>query len=269
MKIVCTGHEGQIGSRLLKAGVEPLSCDVTNRGEVTQELSRVKPDVVLHLAAMTSVDWCEANYEKAMSVNTLGTNVLMELADKILGEGKVVLISSEQVFDGKKGMYTERDQPNPVNNYGYTKAGAEAVANLYGAKIIRISRCFDSKSADISAYMQKLEKHESVRVPDFFFRSYCHMDFIADAFLKYATRFKDMPPILHIAGSHSCSFYDLMMMIADEYGYDTDLVTPRGEESGYVPRPHRTGLNVSLATALKIPIYTIPQSIKRMKHERL
>lgn len=268
MNIAITGSEGQIGSRLTRLGCESLLCDITKATEVERELHRVNPDVVLHLAAMTNLEWCEEHYAEALAVNVKGTAIVCEMAEKVIGQGKVAIVSSDQVFNGKKGNYKEEDDPDPINNYGITKFGAEGVAQLYGDKIIRISRCFDSKSKDILEYLAKLENNEEIFVPDFIHRSYCHLDFMACSLMKYAEIFDETPEILHIAGFQGMSFYFLMRKIADLYGYDLDLLNPRGEESGHAPRPHRTGLDVSKAIDLKIPIYHLTYSIERLKHER-
>lgn len=268
-KIAVTGALGQLGSRLVRMGAEPLTCDITDKKDVEGALDRVKPDVVLHLAAHTSVDWCENHRDEAITVNTYGTNTVCQVAEEVIGVGKVVVISSDQVFDGQKGQYKEDDEQNPVNYYGRSKLGAEAIANLYGVKIIRISRCFDSKSADISSYLKKLENNQEIHVPDFFFRSYCHLDLMAEMFGWYAYNFEKMPRLLHLASSFSCSFYHLMQTIADFYGYDLDLVCPRGEEAGHTPRPHNAGLDISFAHKLGFRIPTVGESIRKMKNERL
>lgn len=266
MKIAITGHEGNIGSRLVRLGCEPLCCDVTNSADVYNELQRVKPDVVLHLAAMTSVDWCEKHYQETLAVNVFGTSVVCEQAEKVLGAGRVALISTDQVFDGKKGLYSEEDLPNPINNYGFSKLGAEAVANLYGIKIIRISRCFDSKSKDINAYLRQLEKGEEIFVPNLT-RSYLHMDFVALDFLEYAKRFDEMPSLLHIAGQSSCAFVSLMLAVAQKQRLPLVNIHGRGDEPGYVKRPWFNGLDVSLMKSLNLPVYDLYNSIQKLGFE--
>ena len=268
MKIATTGSEGNIGRRLVALGCESLSCDVTNPKEVESELHRVKPDVILHLAAMTSVDWCEKNFEKAVSVNVFGTNVVCEMAEHVLGAGKVAVISSDMVFDGKKGNYSEYDEVNPINNYGLTKVSAEGVAHLYHRnKIVRLSRCFDSKSKDISEYVESLKKGEEIYVPEHIRRSYCHLDLITLSILHYAQNFYKMPEVLNIAGTYHTSFWELMRMVAVQIWANPVLVKNRGELPGFSPRPHKTGLDVSLAKKVGVPIYPVEDSVKRLALE--
>ncbi len=267
MKIAITGSRGCLGHRIVNLGAVSLICDVTDKREVESELRRVKPDVIIHAAAISSAEECEKKYEKAVQVNIRGTNVVCEAASDVIGDGKIVLISSDQVFDGKRGDYKENDEPNPVHNYGITKTFAEGVAQLYDNKVLRISRCFDSHSRDISEYLTRLENNIEIEVPKFITRSYCHMDFMAEMIWMYAQQFDQMPEILHLGSTHSMRYCDFVFAIAEEFGYDTDLVSARGEAPGFAPRPHRCGLNVSVARKLGFQIPTITDSILRMKCE--
>ena len=270
MKIGITGSEGQLGSRLVKLyGAEPLLCDVRSRSEVESEISRVQPKVIIHLAGHSSVDWCEENYDDAVATNVFGTSLVCQVAHDILGQGKVVLVSTDQVFNGDTGYYKEDDEPDPINNYGLTKLAAEGVARMYDNKVVRISRCFDSKSKDIADYLYQLGKQNKIVVPEHIERSYCHLDFMAEALYNYATRFNDMPEILHIAGAFPVTFHSFMMMVAREHGFSGDMVVERREMKGFAPRPAKCGLNVNLATSLALPIYHPRTSVEQMKHERL
>jgi dTDP-4-dehydrorhamnose reductase len=241
-----------------------LLCDVRSREEVEAALGRSKPDVVLHLAAMTSVDWCEENEPEAVSVNVYGTALVCEVASDLMGEGKVVVLSTDQVFNGLTGDYKEDAEPDPINVYGKTKLAAEQVADLYDNRAIRISRCFDENSKDIQEYIGWLKRGKEVYVPGFMWRSYCHAQIVAEMVWKYAQDFDKMPPILHLAGANPYSFHDLMLNIAAYYKLDTNLVCKRGDKPGYAPRPFRTGLNLELAKSLGFQPPFLPQSIERL-----
>src|SRR3972149_5438819 len=97
-KIAVNGYSGKIASRLIGLGAIPLRADITNKTAVERELSTVMPDVIIHAAAISSIDKCQIDYEKAISVNVYGTNIVCETAEEVVGKEKVVLISSEQVF---------------------------------------------------------------------------------------------------------------------------------------------------------------------------
>ena len=162
--IAVTGYKGQIGRRLVSLGAIPLKCNILDRTEIANELRSVNPDIIIHAAGISSIDKCEQDYELALAVNVWGFNNVCELA----GDGKVVLLSSEQVFDGVAGNYKEDDEPNPINNYGHSKLGAEAIAQLYGDKIIRLSRDFSN------------------------------LDYASRAIMYYVEHITEMPILLHI-----------------------------------------------------------------------
>lgn len=100
--------------------------DVTNRYEVKDIFDDFRPDLVLHLAAETNLEYCEANPDVAEAVNALGTETVSE--EVRVRDATIVYISTAGVFDGRKeGLYTEADAPNPIMTYGRTKLDGEHV----------------------------------------------------------------------------------------------------------------------------------------------
>lgn len=267
MKIACTGYKGRIGSRLVALGAVPLDCDVTDEDAVKAELLLVHPDIVVHAASMASIAECEGKgYERAIMVNFRGTNIVCQEAKRV--GAKVVYLSTEQVFDGIKGNYFEEDEPNPINDYGRSKLGGEAVTRLYDGKVIRLSRGISRESGkDIDNYINDLKAGKEIQVPDFINRSYSHLDYLAGGVLDFAKRFEEMPNLLHLGGSLSISFYDLMVMIADKIGLRWDLVCPRSKEIKELPRPLNCGFDVSLAVSLKVPVHPFPKTVDRLANE--
>ena len=256
MKISITGRSpGRIRERLLSLGAVALSCDITNPRQVEKEIRREKPDVIIHAAALTSVDECHKDYEKAIQVNFRGTNHVCEAASNVLGDGHVVLISSDHVFDGKQGNYKESDEPNPASDaeYGLTKLAAEGITQLYGNKILRMSKGISKDDPDVKEIMNGVRN-----VPTFIRRSYCHLDYLAVGIWAYANSFEKMPEILHLGGTEVLSFYELARMINPD-------TKPRSEDLyGYSPRPFSCGLDVSLARKHGIPLFTPEQSVERL-----
>jgi dTDP-4-dehydrorhamnose reductase len=142
MKILITGAAGMLGSSLcpiLKQkghevyatdinttdkGIEYL--DVRNFEKVHTFMERVKPDMVMHLAAETDVDKCELEPDHAYLTNTIGTQNVALVCQKY--DIEMVYISTIGVFDGEKSEpYTEFDEPNPINVYGKSKLWGERV----------------------------------------------------------------------------------------------------------------------------------------------
>jgi dTDP-4-dehydrorhamnose reductase len=131
MRIVITGHKGQLGRALQEvlAGEELLGLDlpehdITDPTTIVDLVVDFQPDLVIHGAAMTNVDGCERNPDLAFRVNTLGTQ---NLALACMRSGApMVHISTNDVFDGSLGRpYYEWDTPTPRSVYARSKAAAE------------------------------------------------------------------------------------------------------------------------------------------------
>jgi dTDP-4-dehydrorhamnose reductase len=116
--------------------------DLAQEDEVRQALARIRPDVVIHTAAIPDLDICEAEPAKAYLVNVHGTRRVLEAAREV--GAAVVYISTDAVFDGKKSTpYVESDLANPPTVYGRTKLrGEQIVQTLSNHWIFRVSVLF-------------------------------------------------------------------------------------------------------------------------------
>ena len=142
-KILITGAEGQLGKALQrelgdKFDIFPtartfnksisnrsIKClDITERTDVELSLHEVKPDIIINCAAFADVDCSEINKSKAHLVNVVGLKNLIQASDR---DTYFVQISSDYVFDGDSGPYSEEDPTYPVNYYGKTKLEAENI----------------------------------------------------------------------------------------------------------------------------------------------
>lgn len=131
MRIVITGHRGQLGAALkeLLADQELLlvdlpEYDITDPYSIIDSIISFRPDVVIHGAAMTNVDNCERDPEKAFRVNALGTQNIALACDRCGAD--MVHISTNDVFDGTLDRpYNEWDVPAPRSVYARSKAAAE------------------------------------------------------------------------------------------------------------------------------------------------
>ncbi len=107
--------------------------DITDETAVADALEAAQPDIVLHLAAYTDVAKAEKEREQCWAVNVAGTRHVARHAP-----GRLVHFSTDYVFDGERGLYTETDAPNPSNYYSLTKTVAEEAArSARNALIVR------------------------------------------------------------------------------------------------------------------------------------
>lgn len=120
-RILITGGEGMLGSYFTE-GRKPGSndLDVTDAKAVQIEVEQSKPEIIIHVAALTDLAVCENNPEHAFFVNAVGTYNVARAAQSI--GAKMVYVSTSGVFDGvKEESYEATDAPNPVTVYGHSK----------------------------------------------------------------------------------------------------------------------------------------------------
>jgi dTDP-4-dehydrorhamnose reductase len=131
-RAIITGAAGLIGQYLVKTaprlapdwdvqGLTRADLDLTDRANVERTWQSIKPDAVIHCAALSRTKDCEHYPEQARRINVEATAHLVKLSWDI----PFIFLSSGEVFDGRTGWYGETDEPNPINVYGQTKLEAE------------------------------------------------------------------------------------------------------------------------------------------------
>jgi dTDP-4-dehydrorhamnose reductase len=145
-RAIITGAAGLIGQYLVKSaprwaphwevqGLTRADLDLTDRANVERTWQSIKPNAVIHCAALSRTKACEQDPEQASRINVEATAHLAQLSPNI----PFIFLSSGEVFDGKTGWYGETDEPNPINVYGQTKLEAEQVLlQNPGRTVVRI-----------------------------------------------------------------------------------------------------------------------------------
>lgn len=143
MKILITGGSGTLGKELIKlldstgnTVLYPPSSemDITDYSACINIFDEYKPDLVIHCAAYTDVKASEKNINKSIKSNVIGTSNIVLACEK--HQVKLVHISTDHVFDGKKGNYKTDDYINPITKYAKSKGAAELVARMYDNSLI-------------------------------------------------------------------------------------------------------------------------------------
>ena len=160
MRILVTGAAGQVGARVvaalddhdvLAAGHNVV--DLADREQVEQVVAEFAPDVVVNAAAMTNVDACERDPERAFAVNALGVRVLAQATAR--RGAHLVHVSTDYVFDGTATRpYDEWDAVHPISEYGRSKLGGEHEVERHAASwaMIRTSWVFGRRGTDLVSW---------------------------------------------------------------------------------------------------------------------
>jgi dTDP-4-dehydrorhamnose reductase len=215
-----------------------LVTDLSNEGECKRVVDTTKPDRIIHTAAMAIVDECENQPDRAMIVNGILPGELARFSQRF---GIPMLhISTDAVFDGMRGGYSEEDDPNPLGVYAKSKLlgenevlrenteGLIARVNFYGFSL-RGNRSL------AESFVDKLESKVGMNgFTDIQFCTLYVMD-LAETLIKMLD--KNLKGIFHTTSSECISKYEFGVRIAKKFGFSKDLIKPISvKDSGLVAR---------------------------------
>lgn len=260
VRIGVTGPRGRLGSELVRRGCIPLKCDVTDPAWITAVLEYARPDVVIHCAAITEVDECERRPLLATEVNAIGTWNLARAFN-----GPIVYLSTDYVFDGQDGPYSEGDRPNPLSVYGWSKLGGEVVIRARGNPrdlIVRTTILFDRWSENfVTRVAYQLLAGKTFSLPADLYGSPTYVPHLAAGILSAIK--KGTNGIVNLTGWRVVSRYELGQWVAGALELDRERIA-RGEASGVAGRPLRAGLTTSRARSLGLPVGDPIEGIKEV-----
>lgn len=230
MKILVTGAQGRLGSRLIETlqhetyGVDIDTLDITDAERVFEEITKAAPDWVIHCAAMTAVDECARQPDLALRINGLGTKNIA-LACQAL-DAAMVYISTNEVFDGQNtGTILEYDTPNPINAYGYSKWVGEQIVmqHLQKFMIVRTSWLFAHGGRNfIQAILARAQAGDPLRVVVNEVAVPTYNDDVAAAIIQLVAA--GQYGIYHVVNEGRASRWAFAREILDQMGYtDTSI----------------------------------------------
>jgi dTDP-4-dehydrorhamnose reductase len=248
--------------------------DLLDAGRLRDLFSEIKPDAVIHAAAIADIDFCEKNKESASAVNVGVTKEIVQLCSR--SGARLVHCSTDTVFDGIKGFYTESDPPKPVNYYGETKVQAEKVV-LEGYPSAAIPRlalvmglpAMGGGNSFLSRMLSALDQGKEVGVPDEEIRSPMDVISLARALLELAGN--DYSGFIHLACNDTMNRFVMSQRIVELMGYPVELVVVKnaGNIPGRAPRPRDVSLDNSKArSVLKTPMLSLDDSVRLVLESR-
>lgn len=268
-KILITGSNGLLGQKLvhllsgsndfdtvatsrganrlpLTAHYQYRTLDITNRAEVAAVMQQEKPDVVIHTAAMTNVDQCETEKDACWAQNVTSTGYLIEACKE--NDTFLLHLSTDFIFDGKSGPYSEEAAPNPISFYGWSKFAAERLVQnstirwAIARTVLVYGIAQDMSRSNIILWVRKsLEEGKNIKVVTDQWRTPTLAEDLAIGCLLIVQ--KEAQGIFNISGKDLLTPYEMALKTADYFHLDASLISPVDASTFSQPalRPPKTG----------------------------
>lgn len=272
-KILITGSNGLLGQKLVELltqtathhivatargenrlpftdGYEYQSMDITNREQVQEVVANVKPNVIIHTAAMTNVDQCETEKTSCWAQNVSSVEYLVDACEKI--DCFLLHVSTDFIFDGKSGPYKEDAEANPISFYGWSKYAAEKVVSNSNIRwaiartVLVYGIAHDMSRTNIILWVKKsLEDGKNIKVVTDQWRTPTLAEDLAKGCALIAE--KEAEGIFNISGKDFLTPYEMAIMTADYFKLDKSLISQADSTTFSQPakRPPRTGFDLS------------------------
>lgn len=280
MKILVIGAGGFTGKylyNLLKEKYEVIGTsttdenfiklDLSKQDEINTILGKEKPDIICLPAGITYMDYIERHVQESKKVNVGGTKCVVDYCKE--NNCKLIFFSSDAIFDGKKGPYSENDVPKPISEYGKQKLEAEkTVERLDNFAIIRTSSIYgwDKRKLNfVSRLIDDLKNNKEVKVPiDQFFTPTYVID-LAYTTLKIIE--KKTNGIYNVTGPDFLSREEIALKVCEVFKLKKELIIPiKSSELKQIGKRTKYGglINKKIVEELDISLRGIEEGLKDM-----
>lgn len=292
-RILIIGSNGMLGQRLAEyfsstnnyelmcasaepesfvQGVDYKNVDITKKNEVRKLILNFFPDFVINAAGYTNVDKAENERELAWKINVNGVENIALYSWTI--DAHMIHISTDYIFDGKKGPYSENDKPCPISYYGRTKLAGENSIRTSGVRytIIRTNVLYGpakyGRPDFVKWVINSLRSGQEIKIVTDQYNNPTYIDDLVDAIHKIILFKKE--GIYNIAGKEIISRYDFTLKIADYFDLNKKLIKPilTKDLNQAAPRPLKSGLIILKAMVeLDYKPHEYEESFELMKKE--
>lgn len=269
--LLLTGATGYIGRRLAPAfqgpfrvfrasrtaaGPGALDLDLADPDSIRRAFDAAAPKVVVHTAAESDPDACERDPERAKRMNVDAVKTLAMLCGA--SGARLVHFSTDLVFDGERGWYSEDDSPAPLGAYARGKLASEeaALARAPGAAVLRVSTAYGrpvgGRPGFVDGMRDKLSRGEPVTAFTDQWRTSTAADQLPEVLLKLLAD-PDLEGVFHWGGAERATRFEAAVTFARVMGFNENLVHPgRAVDVKFAsPRPRDSSLDSSrLAAAI-------------------
>ena len=234
--------------------------DITDFSSVESCIKIENPDIIINCAAMTNVDACEKNHTLAHEINVVGIQNIIKATNKRV---KIIQLSTDYVFEGKDGPYSETDPTHPISYYGRSKLEAENVLRgaLHPYSIIRGSVLYgdplNAKPNFFAWVYDSLSQNKNINVVTDQTSNPAWLPSLSDAIMKMILL--NGEGVYHFGSDDYLNRYDFAVLIATVFGFDTDLITPATSDSMpfIARRPFHSGLKTKKISE-RLDVVTLP-----------
>lgn len=200
--------------------------NVRDKNVLKQTVMSAMPHTVINLAAMTNVDKCESDRQTAWDLNVTLVENLARITRTI--DARLVHISTDYVFDGTKGPYTETAVPNPISYYGKSKLAGENVclAGNTNSVIIRTNVIYGpprERPDFVRWVLDSLDSRTPIRVVDDQIGNPTYVDDLAEAIMRLGL--SKRTGLYHVGGADFLSRYDFALRIAEFFKLDPSIIS--------------------------------------------
>lgn len=278
--VYITGNRGYLGRALDKRfrelgkkvyGSDIEFLDLLDKKKVFDELDEIQPKVIIHTASLSNWLTCESNPKLAKKINIDATKTLVEYCRT--NNIPLVYISTDFIFNGKKGKYTENDILNSNNVYGKTKAKAEKIVETLKKYIIIRAGTFYGVSYYVDRpvfahkLIRKITSGEEYKVANDEYSNPTLIQDIADVINGLIN--KNQNGIWNAGGETVLNKYDFALKIAEVFNLDKKLIKPTtiSELDYHANRPRDVSLNMNKLNSVGIYTKNIEEGLIQMKKD--
>lgn len=247
-----------------------IKCDITSREQIKKVIFDFCPDFIINTAAYTNVDSSETERELVWKVNVKGIEYISEAARVI--DAHIIQISTDYIFDGKSGPYSENAKPNPLGYYARTKLASENALKISGTfnTILRTNVLYGNNSNCKTDFVRwlinSLKDGKQVNIVTDQINNPTFTDDLVQGISKVVEYKK--AGIYNIAGREFLSRFEFSLRVADYFGLDKNLIIPISTEelNQASRRPLKSGLIILKAeTELGYKPHSVSESLEIIK----
>ncbi|MGE5682352.1 MAG: dTDP-4-dehydrorhamnose reductase [Bacillota bacterium] len=292
-RILVVGANGMLGQRILRfyknhrnvellassleespfdQDISYVTMDITRRDSVKDIVYDFFPDVIINAAAYTNVDQCEKDREAAWKINVKGPEHLAETARII--DAHLIHVSTDYVFDGRNGPYSEDEKPRPLGYYGRTKLASENAVRLIGPvnTIVRTNVLYgpvkNGRADFVRWVIDSLRANRQISIVTDQLNNPTYIDDLVQGIYRIIEQKKQ--GIYNIGGLEFLSRFDFTIKIADFFKLNKELIKPirTCDLNQQAPRPLNSGL-ITLKAEIQLGYkpHTIKDTFFQMKKE--